>query len=51
MSDTKMKILEKGVDYAPTQNKVNEPELRQASDEFSCKMYFLVLSKWSNGRF
>ena len=36
--DTEIKILEKGVDYAPNQNKVNEPELKQDFDEFSRKM-------------
>ena len=38
MSDTEIKILEKGLDYAPIQNKVNEPESRQDFDEFSRKM-------------
>ena len=38
MSGTEIKILEKGLDYAPIQNKVNEPELRQDFDEFSRKM-------------
>ena len=38
MSDTEIKILEKGLDYAPIQNKVNEPKLRQDFDEFSRKM-------------
>ena len=42
MSDTEIKILEKGLDYAPIQNKVNKPELRQDFDEFSRKM----LLKW-----
>ena len=38
LSGTEIKILEKGLDYAPIQNKVNEPELRQDFDEFSRKM-------------
>ena len=38
LSDTEIKILEKGLDYAPIQNKVNEPELRENFDEFSRKM-------------
>ena len=42
MSDTEIKILEKGLDYAPIQNKVNELELRQDFDEFSRKMHL----KW-----
>ena len=36
MPVTEIKILEKGLDYAPIQNKVNDPELRQ--DLFSRKM-------------
>ena len=42
MLDTEIKILEKGLDYAPIQNKVNEPELRQDFDKFSRKMHL----KW-----
>ena len=38
MPDTEIKILEKGLDHAPIQNKVNEPELRQDFDEFSRKI-------------
>ena len=38
MSDTVIKILEKNLDYAHIQNKVNEPEVRQDVDEFSRKM-------------
>ena len=38
MSDTQIKILEKSVDYALIQNKVNELEIRQDFDEFSRKM-------------
>ena len=38
MSDTVIKILEKGLDYAHILNKVTEPELRQDFDEFSRKM-------------
>ena len=38
LSDTEIKILEKGLDYAPIQNKVNEPELRQDFHEFYRKM-------------
>ena len=29
LSDMEIKILEKGLDYAPIQNKINEPELRR----------------------
>ena len=42
LSDTEIKILEKGLDYTPNKNKVNEPELRQEFDEFSSK----TLLKW-----
>ena len=38
LSETEIKISEKGLDYAPIQNKVTEPELRQDFDEFSRKM-------------
>ena len=38
LSDTEIKILKKGLDDAPIQNKVNEPELRHDFDEFSRKM-------------
>ena len=29
LSDAEIKVLEKGLDYAPIQNKINEPELRK----------------------
>ena len=32
------KILEKGLDYAPIQNKINEPELKQDFEEICRKM-------------
>ena len=38
MSDTVIKILKKGLDYAHILNKVTELELRQDFDEFSGKM-------------
>ena len=38
LSDTEIEILEKGLDHAPIQNKVNEPELREDFYEFSRKM-------------
>ena len=38
MSDTEIKILEKALDHAPIQNKVNESELREDFYEFSRKM-------------
>ena len=38
MSDTQIKILEKSLDYALIQNKVNELEIRQGFDEFSRRM-------------
>ena len=38
----KIKVLEKGLDYAPIKNKVNEPELRSDFEEFCSRMRF----KW-----
>ena len=32
--ETVFKVLEKGLDYAPIQNKINEPELRNDFSEF-----------------
>ena len=40
--DTEIKILEKGLDYAPILNKFNESELRQDFNELSRNM----LLKW-----
>ena len=34
LSDTKIRILEKGFDFAPIQNKINEPKLRRDFKEF-----------------
>ena len=31
LTDIEIKVLEKGLDYAPIQNKINEPELRKRS--------------------
>ena len=36
--DTEIKILEKDLDYAPIQNKLNKPKLRKDFDDFSRKM-------------
>ena len=36
LSDAETKVLEKELDYAPIQNKINEPELRNDFNEF-CK--------------
>ena len=33
-----IKILEKGLDYAPIQNKINEPELRRDFEDFAWGM-------------
>ena len=38
MTDTEIRILEKGLDFAPIQNKINEPELRSDFEEFCCRM-------------
>ena len=34
LSEAEIKVLEKGSDFAPIQNKINEPELRKDFDEF-----------------
>ena len=34
LTDTERKVVEKGLDYAPIQNKINEPELRRDFEEF-----------------
>ena len=34
LTDIEIKVLEKGLDYAPMQNKINEPELRKDLEEF-----------------
>ena len=38
LSDTEIKILEKGSDFAPIQRKINEPELREDFEEFCHRM-------------
>ena len=42
LSDAEIKVLEKGLDYAPIQNKINEPELKNDLNEFCRRM----LLKW-----
>ena len=37
-SEDEIKVSEKGLDFAPIQNKVNEPELRKDFDEFCRRM-------------
>ena len=34
LSDAKIKVLEKGLDFAPIQSKIMEPELREDFAEF-----------------
>ena len=34
LTDNEIKVLEKGIDYAPIQSKINEPELRNDFEEF-----------------
>ena len=41
-TEIEIKILEKSLDYAPIQNKINEPEIKQDFEEFCRKMRF----KW-----
>ena len=38
LTDTEIRILEKGLDFAPIQNKINEPELRTDFEEFCRRM-------------
>ena len=38
LSDVEIKVLEKGWDYAPIQNKINEPELRRDFENFCRQM-------------
>ena len=38
MTDTEIRILEKGLDFASIQNKVNEPELRSDFEAFCRRM-------------
>ena len=38
LMDCKMKVLEKGFDYAPIQSKINEPELPNDFEEFCRRM-------------
>ena len=38
LTDIEIKVLEKGLDYAPIQNKINEPELRKDFEEFCKRM-------------
>ena len=38
LSDAEIKVLEKELDFAPIQRKINEPELREDFEEFCCCM-------------
>ena len=38
LTDIEIKVLEKGLDFAPIQRKINEPELRQDFAEFCRRM-------------
>ena len=38
LTDVEIKVLEKGLDYAPIQKKINEPELRRDFEEFCGRM-------------
>ena len=42
LTDSEIKDLEKGLDYAPIQNKINEPKLRNDFEEFCRRMHL----KW-----
>ena len=36
--DTEINIVEKGLDFVPIQNKINQPELRKDFEEFCRRM-------------
>ena len=38
LTETEIKVLEKGLDYAPIQKKMNEPEIRKDFSEFCRRM-------------
>ena len=38
VTDTETKVLKKGLDFAPIQRKLNEPELRRDFKDFCCRM-------------
>ena len=38
LTETEIKVLEKGLDFAPIQKTLNEPELRKIFEEFSRRM-------------
>ena len=38
LNDTEIRVLEKGLDFAPIQNKINEPELMRNFKEFCRRM-------------
>ena len=44
LTETEIRVLEKGLDFAPIQKSLNEPELRKDFEEFSrrirCKWHF-----------
>ena len=42
LTDIEIKVLEKGLDFAPIQNKINHPELRSDFEEFLRR----VRTKW-----
>ena len=42
LTDTEIRILEKGLDFAPVQRKINEPEIRSDFEEISKR----VRTKW-----
>ena len=38
LTETEIKVLEKGLDYVPIEKKINEPELRKDFSEFCRRM-------------
>ena len=39
LSEIEIQVLEKGLDFAPIQKSINEPELRKGFEEFSRRMH------------
>ena len=51
LTDTEIKVLEKGLDFAPIQKKINEPELRSYVNEFCRRMSLKWHFRHESGNF
>ena len=45
LTETEIKVLEKGLDFASVQRTLNEPELRKNFEEFCCRMRLSGISE------